>query len=393
MTYLSMEATAMSTVQHLGLTEPLDLDPMLPAKIALNSCKVEELGSKPAKVELQKSAVPTCLTMTSDSMSRKSCEEDTQTSPESSPARSAYDAQLSSCSGVWADAIRIEAPYLNVVGMHQAIGILDKAMKNAHQAKALDKILDHPHYGHQLPRNQYLERMRLHVRDQQRHLLKELQELKFDASKTCNLDGNSSTEGRSQIALTALKSTSVNVGSTLAKKTPSQKTKEQNMPQELQRQKVVQKPISASLQELSNENPDCVIIVRRMHKLGFQAMSHLKHHFSKHGTVVKILAAHATVRRSLSLSRYVQDRPSSLGFVLMQTPQAVSSVLASGQEQEIEGCSILVQKFERLHTEGSNKSEEAYTMREEESKIFQRQNSDSEGSEVSTAATDRKSVV
>merc|ERR1711972_758831 len=53
-----------------------------------------------------------------------------------------------------------------------------------------------------------------------------------------------------------------------------------------------------------------------------------------------------TMRQQGEDSSAVRRRPSSLGFVQMQNPEAVRSILADGAEQEIKGSMIRVQKFE-----------------------------------------------
>jgi len=114
--------------------------------------------------------------------------------------------------------------------------------------------------------------------------------------------------------------------------------------------------LSTSLQLLSADNPDCLFIVRRISKLGFKATRTLKRHFATYGQVVRVLVAHSTVRHNGQ--SHQRQRPSSLGFVQMGTPEAVKNILAAGFEQDIEGASIHVQKFERHHVESSQEHEE-----------------------------------
>ena len=75
--------------------------------------------------------------------------------------------------------------------------------------------------------------------------------------------------------------------------------------------------LSSSLQLLSNVNPDCLFIVRRINKLGFKAARTLKKHFSTHGNVLRVLVAHSTVRQHGDPQCQARRRPSSLGFVQM----------------------------------------------------------------------------
>lgn len=115
--------------------------------------------------------------------------------------------------------------------------------------------------------------------------------------------------------------------------------------------------LSSSLQLLSGEDPDCLFIVRRINKLGFKASRTLKQYFSAKGQVVRVLVAHSTVRQQGDPSCQARRRPSSLGFVQMQSPEAVRRVLADGLEQEVKGAVIRVQKFEH-HRVGEDDHEE-----------------------------------
>lgn len=119
-------------------------------------------------------------------------------------------------------------------------------------------------------------------------------------------------------------------------------------PQKQARPQAAAHTLSSSLQAICDEDPDSLFIVRRINKLGFKACRTLKQHFSAYGTVVRALAAHSTVRQHGDQAQsHARRRPSSLGFVQMASAQAVQEILALGAEHEIDGCTILVQKFER----------------------------------------------
>lgn len=107
--------------------------------------------------------------------------------------------------------------------------------------------------------------------------------------------------------------------------------------------------LSTSLQLLANEDPDTLIIVRRINKLGFKAVRALKRHLSIHGEVVRVLVAHSVARKRGDTECQLRRRPSSLGFVQMKTAEAVGKVLAGGREQDINGAVICIQRFERQH--------------------------------------------
>lgn len=105
--------------------------------------------------------------------------------------------------------------------------------------------------------------------------------------------------------------------------------------------------LATSLQVLCSEDPACIFIVRRINKLGFKACRTLKQHFAAHGSVVRVLSAHSTVRQHGDEQGHARRRPSSFGFVQMASAKAVQKVLALSPEHMVDGCVITVQKFER----------------------------------------------
>merc|ERR1719272_2936289 len=112
--------------------------------------------------------------------------------------------------------------------------------------------------------------------------------------------------------------------------------------------------LSTSLQLLSGEDPDCLFIVRRINKLGFKAVRTLKRHFSAYGPVLKVLLAHSTVRQHGDPACHARRRPSSLGFIQMMSADAANKVLALGNEQQVDGVQIRVQRFEREEAEADS---------------------------------------
>merc|ERR1719468_982689 len=105
--------------------------------------------------------------------------------------------------------------------------------------------------------------------------------------------------------------------------------------------------LSASLQMLAAVDPACLLIVRRINKLGFKASRKLKQHFSTYGVVTRVLVAHSTVKQQGEPASRARRRPSSLGFVHMALPSAVVDILTLGENQDIAGSVIRVQRFER----------------------------------------------
>lgn len=110
--------------------------------------------------------------------------------------------------------------------------------------------------------------------------------------------------------------------------------------------------LSTSLQLLGKEDPVTIFIVRRINKLGFKAGRRLTIHFSRFGEVRRVLIARSNRKEGVAEDHTQwRRRPSSLGFVQMCSSAAVAQVLAMGNEQEVGGFPILVERFEKLNTE------------------------------------------
>merc|ERR1712232_1019756 len=146
--------------------------------------------------------------------------------------------------------------------------------------------------------------------------------------------------------------------------------------------------LSTSLQMLADEDPDCLLIVRRINKLGFKGARILKRHFSEYGAIVRVLVAHSTVRQHSDMQCQTRRRPSSLGFLQMVSAESVQKILAEGTEHAVEGTVIRVQRFERKQAE----AELAPDKTSEDSVFLQTDFSwDRDVSGVSTAASSTQS--
>jgi hypothetical protein len=146
---------------------------------------------------------------------------------------------------------------------------------------------------------------------------------------------------------------------------------------QLERERRPAHTLSWSLHVLSSEDPKCVILVRRINRLGLKSVRHLRKHFSSYGPVVRVLVAHSTVYPDGN-GKALRQRPSSLGFVHMSTPEAAQAILAMGSEQEVDGVTIRVQRFEGSAGEKQDLEGETGTVKH-------RQSSDAEASAATTA--------
>ncbi|EER04170.1 hypothetical protein Pmar_PMAR019587 [Perkinsus marinus ATCC 50983] len=112
------------------------------------------------------------------------------------------------------------------------------------------------------------------------------------------------------------------------------------------------------LQELDEEDENCIFIVRRIHKFGFKSPVFLREYFEGYGQVCKVLVAHS---RQLQPGPHdttrTRSRPASLGFVLMGASESVQRILADGPTHKIADVEITVHHFENRHPEKDSQAE------------------------------------
>eukprot|EP00927_Polykrikos_kofoidii_P085283 TRINITY_DN9242_c0_g1_i1.p1 TRINITY_DN9242_c0_g1~~TRINITY_DN9242_c0_g1_i1.p1 ORF type:complete len:379 (+),score=44.52 TRINITY_DN9242_c0_g1_i1:140-1138(+) len=267
----------------------------------------------------------------------------------------------------WAHTVECIIPHLDTDGVQEALSIMDMALNFAQQATALREIQFLAHSREDDAARSLREsskRMLGSIVSQQQSLLVRLQQLRFrcladpvpvvgsswDYEETVRKhDANSPRVVRSSLIGSACDI--LNVANTI------QSASRLN-PEDSRRFSVgesvgsisaarTQQTLSSSLQALGQEDPACLIVVRRINKLRFMAIRMLKKHFGKFGPVVRVLMAHSTVRQVGEEERFARRRPSSLGFVQMGNASAVQAILAHGREQDVDGFIIHVQKFEQ----------------------------------------------
>jgi hypothetical protein len=97
----------------------------------------------------------------------------------------------------------------------------------------------------------------------------------------------------------------------------------------------------------SPEDEQRVITVRKVHKLGFKSQMFLKQYFSRYGHVEDVVLLPMRSRPKPMADGSIRgNRPSSMGFVVMSSPQAARAALLS-PVQEIRGWPIEVRPFIR----------------------------------------------
>jgi len=104
--------------------------------------------------------------------------------------------------------------------------------------------------------------------------------------------------------------------------------------------------IATHLNELESDDPDKVIIVRKMNRLGLKSSAILKQHFSRFGVVEKLRLAN-THDQKLASSLNARLRPSGIAFVVFESSVSASQVLAEGETQNVHGVQVSVSRFER----------------------------------------------
>lgn len=269
--------------------------------------------------------------------------------------------------GVWEQAVLDLAPHLDAEQLHHALRILDQAIVNSQHAKALEQIkLQELQFGGHVgffpsfpgipligSSTEYLQ---IQVQEQQRLLFAELQQLRNlarsmsarAAKSAANSHEKQHSKSSQQFRTQAAKHPTSDDARAQTQQASDRQRKQEPRPGARQAQ-----TLSTSLQMLSNEDPSCLFIVRRINKLRFKAARKLKQHFSSYGSVVRVLVAHSTVHQHGDPQSHTRRRPSSLGFVHMASPDAVIKVLAVGTEHSVDGSLIRVQRFERQQSEAA----------------------------------------
>jgi len=83
------------------------------------------------------------------------------------------------------------------------------------------------------------------------------------------------------------------------------------------------------LEALSSEDPGCILIVRKINRLGFESPGFLEQYFKQFGGVVRVYVAHSRVKPSKQRP-LPRVRPAGLGFVLMDSAATAAHAVASG---------------------------------------------------------------
>jgi len=117
----------------------------------------------------------------------------------------------------------------------------------------------------------------------------------------------------------------------------------------------------AYLDELEHEDPNKVLIVRKITRMGFDSSRILKEHYSSIGAVSKVLLSNQHERQS-DLPLQVRLRPSGIAFLVFETAESAARALAQGATQTVAGVEVSVCAFEkRLSDEDEDAGEDSST--------------------------------
>mmetsp|Transcript_115335 Transcript_115335/g.229884 ORF Transcript_115335/g.229884 Transcript_115335/m.229884 type:complete len:490 (+) Transcript_115335:78-1547(+) len=121
------------------------------------------------------------------------------------------------------------------------------------------------------------------------------------------------------------------------------------------------------LQSLVRVDPDRVLIVRKINRLGFASQAVLLQHFSWYGVVERVLVAHSRVKSAAAADGRI--RPSGLGFVVMSKAEEARAILEQGSEHSVNDVIVNIQRFERRMAahEADGKAEESISITPETS--------------------------
>ncbi|CAK0854474.1 unnamed protein product, partial [Prorocentrum cordatum] len=239
--------------------------------------------------------------------------------------------QACGSSGEWVEAVLSAAPFLDAGGMKAALAILDKAHENIQRAKPLDGIIASTHAAGgiftSMPHLHAVEQMKAQLLEEQQALLRQLHQL-----RAFSVTGGSGAAARAAQRPGALRLGPPAGSEGGAPPRPRQQQGHQLGPRAhaKQEEQLLARPpwqqprprgpqarlsavppevpqqgahgpaqtLSSSLQLLAAEDPDCLFVVRRINRLGFQAPRRLKRHFSGCGPVSQVLLAHSTLHES-----------------------------------------------------------------------------------------------
>jgi hypothetical protein len=110
------------------------------------------------------------------------------------------------------------------------------------------------------------------------------------------------------------------------------------------------------LELLRQRQPEHVIIVRKIKRLGFESPQLLDDHFSQYGEVKELLVAHSHVKPTAKRPNG-RVRPAALGFVVMANAESAQNAFKAGADQTVNGIVIELASFESFDAHYADEDE------------------------------------
>jgi hypothetical protein len=109
------------------------------------------------------------------------------------------------------------------------------------------------------------------------------------------------------------------------------------------KRKGTQLRLATHLASLERQDHRCILILKKINRLGFGAADALKRHYCLYGAVAEVLLS-TTQERDCQATRQ-RLRPSSMGWLRFESASAAAAALSAGEEQIVEGSHIVVRAF------------------------------------------------
>jgi hypothetical protein len=112
--------------------------------------------------------------------------------------------------------------------------------------------------------------------------------------------------------------------------------------------------LRSNLNKLSQFDPACIFLVRKINRLGLNSADFLKEYFSKFGMVDSVMVSHS-IEKPTPGRRKPRVRPAGLAFIVMSKAEDVASILRLGSEHVVNDVSISASTYE--HTQQAEEME------------------------------------
>jgi hypothetical protein len=113
--------------------------------------------------------------------------------------------------------------------------------------------------------------------------------------------------------------------------------------------------IATHLNELEGEDPNKVLILRRINRLGFDSETILKGHYERYGPICKVLLSNSHAKKP-DTGFPVRLRPSGIGYLVFEHAESAAKALEAGETQFVAFAEIRVRAFEGRRRKDSNDS-------------------------------------